>query len=222
MVFRRLALHWHLSTRMERFMAWQTWFFYLLAVIGLSLTPGPNGLLALTHGAMYGQRKTLYTIGGGAAGFVALIGLSMFGIGALLQASSHALTALKWAGGLYLIWIGVQLWRGPALTLAPLGQALEKSGAALFRQGLLSAVSNPKVLLFYGAFLPQFLEPGRSLLLQFVIMAGTFALVEAVVEYQLARFSFYFRPLLERSGKRFNQCCGGLFGLMGAALTVSH
>lgn len=203
-------------------MAWQTWLFYLVAVTGLSVTPGPNSLLALTHGALYGPRKTLYTISGGSAGFIGLIALSMFGIGALLQASSYALNALKWGGGLYLVWLGVQLWRAPPLQLTPVGAGQGASGAAMFRQGLLSAVSNPKALLFYGAFLPQFLAPGKSLLPQFVIMAATFAATEFLVEYLLARFSHALRPRLERSGKRFNQCCGGLFGLMGLALSFSH
>ena len=69
-------------------MALHTWLIYLVAVIGLSLTPGPNGLLALTHGALYGHRRALWTIVGGISGFVALMGLSMFGIGALLKASA--------------------------------------------------------------------------------------------------------------------------------------
>ncbi len=64
-----------------------TWLIYLLAAIGLSLSPGPNGLLALTHGALHGRRRALYTIFGGAFGFIAVIALSMFGIGALLATS---------------------------------------------------------------------------------------------------------------------------------------
>jgi len=64
-----------------------TWLIYLVAAIGLSLSPGPNGLLALTHGALHGRRKALFTIFGGALGFVAVIALSMFGIGALLKTS---------------------------------------------------------------------------------------------------------------------------------------
>jgi hypothetical protein len=71
-------------------MAIDTWLVYLLAAIGLSLSPGPNGLLALTHGALHGQRKALYTIAGGVLGFVIIIALSMFGIGALLQARERS------------------------------------------------------------------------------------------------------------------------------------
>ena len=64
-----------------------TWLIYALAATGLSLSPGTNGLLALAHGAFHGRRKAMFTITGGALGFVIVIALSMFGIGALLQAS---------------------------------------------------------------------------------------------------------------------------------------
>lgn len=203
-------------------MALHSWLLYLTAVIGLSLTPGPNGLLALTHGALHGHRKTLWTVTGGMLGFVVLMALSMFGIGALLQASAEALNVLKWLGGAYLVWLGVQLWSAPALRLAAVGPAPSERGPRLFRQGLLSALSNPKVILFFGAFLPQFLDPRGDLWMQFAIMALTFALVEGLVEYLLARLAHRIRPWLERSGKGFNRCCGGLFALMGAALPISR
>jgi len=203
-------------------MALDTWLLYLLASIGLSLTPGPNSLLALTHGALYGARRTLLTIIGGVFGFSALIALAMFGLTALLQASASVLTVLKWVGGAYLLWLGIQLWRSPALQLEVNTRAARLSNAAMFRQGLLSAMANPKVLLFYGAFLPQFIDPQRGLFLQFVIMAATFASVEFVVEYLLARLAFRIKPWLAKGGKGFNRCCGGLFALIGVALPLGR
>jgi homoserine/homoserine lactone efflux protein len=203
-------------------MALHTWLLYLTAVIGLVLTPGPNSLLVLTHGALYGHKKALWTTAGGVIGFALLMALSMFGIGALLQASANALVILKWIGGGYLIWLGFQLWRAPAPQLGAAIQAAAKPGTTLFRQGLLSALSNPKVILFFGAFLPQFLDPKGDLLLQFAVMALTFATVEALAEYLLARTAHRVRPWLQRSGRGFNRCCGGLFAAMGAALPLSR
>lgn len=203
-------------------MSLHTWLLYLVAAIGLSLTPGPNSLLVLTHGALHGQRKTLFTVAGGALGFVALIALSMLGIGALLKASAGALTVLKLLGGAYLIWLGIQLWRAPAIRLDTVESPADASGAALFRQGLLTAVSNPKALLFYGAFLPQFIDPGRDLLTQFIVMATVFVAVEIAVEYALALLAHRIRPLLQRAGKRFNRVCGGLFVAMGLALPMTR
>lgn len=203
-------------------MAMHTWLLYLAAAIGLSLTPGPNSLLVLTHGALHGHRRTLFTVAGGATGFTLLIGLSMLGIGALLQASSHALTLLKWLGGAYLVWLGLQLWRAPAINLAPEAGAPQAAGGTLFRQGLLTAMSNPKALLFYGAFLPQFIDPARDLLTQFIIMATVFVVVEIAVEWGLALMAHQVRGWLQRLGKRFNRACGGMFVLMGLALPMTR
>ncbi len=202
-------------------MSLDTWLIYLLAATGLSLSPGPNGLLALTHGALHGRRKALYTICGGALGFVIVIALSMFGIGALLQASMVWLTVLKWLGGAYLVWLGIQVWRAP-----PIGLDLSASvptpldGASMFRQGALSALTNPKALLFFAAFLPQFIDPARSLVLQFLIMAGTFAVVEVATEALIAGFAQRISPWLRRVGRRFNQACGGMFMAIGVALPL--
>src|SRR5512145_2066175 len=159
-------------------MALDTWLIYVVAALGLSLSPGPNGLLALTHGAMHGRRKTLWTIFGGSVGFVAVIALSMFGIGALLQTSLVWLTVMKWVGGAYLVWLGIQVWRSPPIGIEVGASAPPRAGWSLFQQGALSALTNPKGLLFFAAFLPQFIDPARGLFVQFVVMAGTFAVIE--------------------------------------------
>lgn len=197
-----------------------TWLLYLLAAIGLSLSPGPNGLLALTHGALHGSRKTLFTIFGGALGFVAIIALSMFGIGALIKSSIVWLTVLKWVGGAYLVWLGIQVWRSPPVTIEDRAEAVEASGWSLFRQGALSAATNPKGLLFFSAFLPHFIDPHGSLVVQFAVMAATFVVTEVVTEYALASAAHRVRPWLSRVGRRFNRVCGGLFVVIGAALPL--
>jgi threonine/homoserine/homoserine lactone efflux protein len=201
-------------------MEFDTWLLYLAASIGLSLSPGPNGLLALTHGAIHGRRKALYTISGGVLGFVVLIALSLFGIGALLQASIAWLTVLKWLGGAYLVWLGIQLWRAPAIDLRTASGVDERPGSALFREGLLSAVTNPKALLFFAAFLPQFIDPNRNLVVQFAVMAGTFGVVEFLYETMVANAAHRISPLLRRIGRRFNQACGGIFMAIGIAMPL--
>ncbi len=201
-------------------MQFDTWLIYFAAALGLSLSPGPNGLLALTHGALHGRRKTLWTIFGGSFGFIAVIALSMFGIGALLQTSLVWLTVLKWLGGAYLVWLGIQVWRAPAIGVELQAAQDARGGWSLFRQGALSAMTNPKGILFFAAFLPQFIDPARSLLLQFAIMAGTFAGIEVVTEFVIASTANRIRPWLQRSGKRFNRACGGIFVAIGAALPL--
>ena len=197
-----------------------TWLLYTLAALGLSLTPGPNGLLALTHGALYGVRKTLFTIAGGALGFTIIIALSLFGIGALLAASAELLIVLKWAGGAYLVWLGIQVWRSPPLGMDNSHTGTTITGSAVFRQGLLAAVTNPKVILFFVAFLPQFLTTDLPLFGQFVVMTITFVGIEILFELSVAAGSATIQPFLTKFGKRFNQVFGGVFIAIGIALPL--
>jgi threonine/homoserine/homoserine lactone efflux protein len=196
------------------------WLLYLAASAALSLSPGPNGLLALTHGAMYGHRRTVATIAGGAVGFVLLIALSMFGIGALLQASLVWLAVLKIVGGAYLVWLGIQLWRSPPLAASLAASHGTASAARLFRQGFLSAATNPKGILFFAAFLPQFIDPHRGLWLQFAVMAGTFAVTEISYELVVAIAAQRVQRWLARAGRRFNQVCGAVFAALGIGLAL--
>ena len=159
-------------------MTWQTWSLYALAAIGLSLTPGPNGILALTHGALHGTKKTLATITGGSLGFGLIIGLSMFGIGALLATWAGLLVIMKWLGGAYLVWLGIQLIRSEPINISRSKNTDNGRFRTLFGQGLISAVSNPKGILFFVAFLPQFVNPRESLFTQFLLMAMTFIVIE--------------------------------------------
>ena len=197
----------------------QTWLLYTLAAVGLSLTPGPNGLLALTHGALYGARKTIFTILGGSVGFSAVIGLSMFGIGALLAANVGLLVVLKWVGGAYLIFLGIQVWRSPSLGESRT-EVKASSGGKLFQAGLLSAISNPKGILFFVAFLPQFIDPAGSLFIQFVIMAATFVVIEFIYELLVASLADRIQPWLKKVGKNFNRVFGSVFIAIGALLPL--
>ncbi len=201
-------------------MDFQAWLIYLVAAVGLSLSPGPNGLLALTHGALHGRRRALFTVCGGSVGFTAVIAASMFGIGALLTASLTWLAVMKWLGGAYLVWLGVQVWRAPPIGVDLQRAALPRAGGSLFRQGFLSAVTNPKGLLFFAAFLPQFVDPARSLLLQFAVMAGTFVGIEFCTEMLIAGLAHRISPWLQRVGRRFNHACGGIFIAIGVALPL--
>ncbi|SLN10591.1 LysE family translocator [Oceanibacterium hippocampi] len=205
-------------------MSIESWLIYLLAAVGLSLTPGPNGLLALTHGASFGLRPTVHTVLGGALGFLLLIAASLAGMGALLAASEEAFTVAKWIGAGYLIYLGARLWRAPAISVsdAPGGARPHgRSSARRFNQGFIVAVSNPKGLIFFAAFLPQFMVPGTSFLTQMIVFGGTFVLIEVIYELLLAGLAQRIAPWLARYGRWFNRVTGGAFIGIGAALTMA-
>ena len=201
-------------------MSFETWLLLFVTTLGISLTPGPNALLVLTHGAIHGSRRTLFTIAGGLVGFVVMIALCLFGIAALVETSVHWLTALKWIGGAYLVWLGLGLWRAPAMPVAVAAQHPTARAWTLFRQGLFSALANPKALLLFSAFLPQFINAQHSLFQQFVIITFTYVLAEFLVEMLIAATADRVRPWFVRAGRRFNRCCGGLFVTVGALLPL--
>ena len=195
-----------------------TWLLYFAAALGLSLSPGPNTLLALTHGALHGRRRALHTLVGGALGFTLIIALSFFGIGALLKTSLTWLIVLKWVGGAYLVWLGIQVWRSPPLSVEESASRTRVAGRSLFRQGFLAAASNPKGILFFAAFLPQFIDPTRGAFEQFAIMALTFVVLELIIEFALASLSQRISGWIARTGRAFNRVCGGVFVAIGLLL----
>ena len=205
-------------------MGLELWLIYLVAAIGLSLTPGPNGLLSLTHGVCYGFRPTIYTVLGGALGFFILIAASLAGMGALLAASEQAFTIAKWIGAAYLVYLGIRIWRAPASVrevAAQEGGPRRARPLWMFNQGFLVAVSNPKALIFFAAFLPQFMVPGVSFTAQLAIFGGTFVIVEVLYELLLAVMAERIAPWLNRHGRWFNRAAGATFVGIGAALTTA-
>jgi threonine/homoserine/homoserine lactone efflux protein len=199
---------------------------YAVAALGLSLTPGPNGLLALTHGVRFGVGLAVFTVMGGVAGFLVLIAASLAGLGALLAASHTAFTVTRWIGGACLIYLGLRLWKAPPLAVAAAAPGDGNGGAGpwrLFLQGFLVAVSNPKALVFFAAFLPQFMVPDLSYGMQFAVLGGTFALTEFVYELVLAGMAQRIAPWLCRYGRWFNWTTGALFvGIGGVLATASR
>ena len=204
-------------------MSLQLWSLYASAVLLLCLTPGPNSLLAVTNGARFGVGKTLFSTLGCAAGLTLLIGASLSGLGLVLAASETVFYVLKWLGACYLVYLGVSLIRTRG-AFADVGKtsrsATPPSEIYLFGQGLWIVVMNPKAVIFFAAFLPQFYDPQHGLLPQFLAMAGTFVGVEVVVEVLLATFASKLATFLSNGAgmRMFNRATGGVFVLAGAYL----
>lgn len=205
-------------------MTFDFWLVYLLAAVGLTLTPGPNGLLSLTHGVRFGFARAVFTVLGGIVGFVVLIAASLAGLGALLAASEMAFTVAKWIGAAYLVYLGIRLWRAPPpqVKVTADGQGGEAGAFRLFTQGFLVAVSNPKALIFFAAFLPQFMVPGVSYGAQLAVLGGTFAAVELVYELVLAGTAQKIAPWLARHGRWFNRITGSCFVGIGGLLATAQ
>jgi homoserine/homoserine lactone efflux protein len=206
-------------------MSLELWIVYVAAAVGLSLTPGPNGLLALTHGARFGAARAAFTALGGVTGFLLLIAASLAGLGALLAASERAFTVAKWIGAAYLVWLGLRLWRAPPPSLEAAREAADHADrrrSRLFAQGFLVAVSNPKALIFFAAFLPQFMVPGMPYWTQLAVLGGTFVVVEFLYELMIAGAAQRLAPWLARHGRWFNRVTGCTFVGIGALLATTR
>jgi threonine/homoserine/homoserine lactone efflux protein len=202
------------------------WIVLFLAAVAISLTPGPNALLALDHGARFGLRRAGWTVIGAVVGMTALVGAAMAGLGALLLASEALFTTVKWIGAGYLVWLGIQLWRaqgfaGHAPAAAPGSMAPAISRSRAFGTGAAVMLSNPKTILFFTTFLPQFMLPGVPLWSQFAVVAATIAAVELGVEVVLAASAGRLAPWLARHGRTFNRITGGAFIGIGAMVAIA-
>ncbi|MEY4640060.1 MAG: hypothetical protein RLZZ227_54 [Pseudomonadota bacterium] len=159
-------------------MSHQIWLAYAAAVFVISGTPGPNMLLSMTHGIHHGLRRTVSTMLGLLSGVAAILTISLAGLGAVLLASSLAFEALKYAGAVYLIYLGIKIWRNAARGIEIKGRSAAQSGWARFRMGVLVALSNPKAILFGVAFFPQFIDHTQPMAAQAGILLLTFLVIE--------------------------------------------
>ena len=152
-------------------MALTTWLAFLFAATLIAVSPGPGAAASMSAGMRFGYRSAVRVIGGLQTALVIQLTVVALGLGALLLTSKHAFDAVKLLGAAYLIWLGIQKWRSPPEEIDAEKLAIAAKG--LFMEGLLVNLTNPKAIIFILAVLPQFLDPARPLLAQYLTMAGT-------------------------------------------------
>lgn len=205
-------------------MTLSTYLLYLAAVTLLILTPGPTMLMCMTNALNHGARRAMGSAAGAVTAVLGVMLLSAMGLGALLAASETAFTTVKILGASYLIWLGIKTWRSAAPTINLHGKPGAGARRSFYLQGLMVGASNPKAVLFFAAFFPQFLNPEAPIAPQFAILALTFVALEfstlSLCSVAVARLA----PLIESSGpvRLINRVCGGLFTALGAALLLTR
>ena len=195
-----------------------TYIAYLLATIVIVMVPGPTVTLVVASGMRHGARAALLNVGGTLAGVAMVFAVVGIGLASAIAAMGHWFEYIRFIGAAYLVWIGMQMLLargGPAEDAAPPTPRM-----GFFAQGLLVAISNPKTLFFFGAFIPQFIDPAGSYPLQIAIMGITAMFFGAVSDstYALAAA----RAGRALSAKRFRmltRICGGF--LVGGGLWLA-
>ena len=201
-------------------MAWDAYLAFSTATIIVLAIPGPTIMLVIGYALSGGGRTAWRTVPGVALGDALAMTLSLLGMGALIAASAAMFTVLKLCGAAYLVYLGIKLWRAPALPLRQNHNQFQ-NGHKLFWNAFGVTATNPKSIAFFVAFVPQFMDSSQAMLPQSLIMISTFVVLATINAAVYAYVAGTARRALTRPRviKAFNRTGGSL--LIGAGLLTA-
>ena len=196
----------------------ETYLAYLAVCLVAIIVPGPTNTLIVANGMRHGARAGLSNVAGTQAGLALMIAIAGFGLTSLIEAAGHWFEWIKLIGAAYLVWIGWQMIRAAGVRDNAASPPTPRGG--FFLQGLLVCLGNPKQLLFFGALLPQFVDPARDHVVQITILGATALVLAALSDgaYALAAGRIG-RKLSDRIARRITRISGGL--LIGGGLWLA-
>jgi threonine/homoserine/homoserine lactone efflux protein len=198
--------------------------FFTTSVL-LGISPGPDNIFVLTQSALRGRLAGVFVTLGLCTGLIVHTLAVSFGVAAIFQTSAIAFTVLKFAGAAYLLYLAWQAFRAPA-TGIHLGEGSGASGWELYRRGIIMNITNPKVSIFFLAFLPQFAEPARgSLTVQMMLLGGLFILATLLVFGSIALLAGTIGRKLGQSAraeKIMNRVAGTVFAALALKLATTQ
>lgn len=199
-------------------MSLHLWWLYVTAVVLISATPGPNMLHVMTQSIAHGPRRAMATMAGLMSAILLCLIASALGLGALLKASPRLFDVLRYAGVAYLVWLGLKAWRAPVGGVDAM--VPRRSDRALYATGLLTGLSNPKLIIFAAALFPQFIDPSRPFGVQLAILVVSFVVIESfwygVYALGGLRLARWLAPANRQ--RLFNRATGVMFIGFGGAL----
>ena len=198
---------------------------YLAFVVATSIMialPGPSVLLTVAHSISFGWRPAIATVAGETMGIAVQLLVAAVGLTSLLNAVASAFEWIRWAGAIYLVYLGIKQWRSASEPVA--FDALSVSKRNLFVQGLVITIPNPKSLIFIAAFLPQFIDAARPLAMQFALIVPTFLVIAFTVTSVWALAAGKASGFLQsqRASRSLSRTAGGLMILAGAGLVLAR
>ena len=194
-----------------------SWLAFVAASAVLLVIPGPTILTVISYSMSHGRRANVPLVAAVALGDSTALMVSLLGLGTLLAASAFWFTVVKWVGGLYLIYLGIKLLRAGISPMTLAAPAAPVSRWRLFANTYLVTALNPKGIVFFVAFLPQFLDPAAQVTHQLWILAVTFVVMAAANATLYAVFAASARRLLAspRAQRRFHLAGGSLLSAAG-------
>ena len=195
----------------------ELWLAFVAASAVLLIIPGPTILTVISYSMAHGRRANVPLIAAVALGDSTALVVSLLGLGALLATSAFWFTVVKWAGGLYLLYLGVKLLRAGISSTQLAAPAAPRSRWRLFANTYLVTALNPKGIVFFVAFLPQFIDQSGGVAQQLWVLAITFVAMATLNATLYAVFAGSARRLLAspRAQRRFNVAGGSLLSIAG-------
>ena len=200
--------------------------------VAIALTPGPNNFCALNNGLREGVRPSILATVGRVSAFAIFLSISAVGLGAMLLASETAFATVKWIGAAYLFYLGLRAWRSADLGSFRLADDAEanararprRSLRALATQEFLLGISNPKAIMLFAAVFPQFIDPSRPAVRQFVVLGAIYLGAEFVSSAVYATGGRHIRRVVRtsRGARRLNKATGGFFIGAGSLLALTQ
>ena len=208
-------------------MTFHSWLIYLVLVLVACSTPGPAVLFIMTNVTLYGWKKAIFSALGNITGLLLMGIVAVTGLGALLNASELFFNLVKYAGAIYLVYLGIMLCIQKGIDLNELQgefNPAEKSGLKIYLQAAGVALSNPKAIVFLTALFPQFIVLEAPLAGQFAILISTLMFFSFVflMGYALLAHRAKFWLLKPQRMKRFGQVSGSIFVAFGALLATTE
>jgi threonine/homoserine/homoserine lactone efflux protein len=162
-------------------MSLQLYLAFITACVALALLPGPIVTLIIANGLRHGTRAALINIAGAQAGLAIVIGIVAIGLTSLMATIGYWFDWVRLAGAAYLVWLGIKLIRSPIEGVSIDARPPPPRGG-FFLQGLMVLLSNPKVLVFFGALIPQFMDMSRDHVSQVALLGVTFMVIGATTD----------------------------------------
>jgi homoserine/homoserine lactone efflux protein len=201
------------------------WLGLVAAGFLISFTPGAGAINTMANSLNAGWARSFWGILGQQVALVVHIAIVAAGVGVLVAGSPVLFNAIRLAGAGYLVFLGVRQWRTPVRSEADGTVAAPESSWSMARRGLLVNVTNPKAIVFFLAFTPQFIRPGEPLVPQYLVLGATVVVIDVLVMWGFfAAAAKGLRRLTRdpKGQKGLNRLFGGLFVGVGALLAVVH
>lgn len=199
-------------------MTLESYLAFCAAAAALAFVPGPTVTVIVANSLRYGARAGLANVVGTQAGFVIWLAVAALGLGAAIQVMGIWFDVLRYAGALYLAWLAIKLFRSKGDLAVAVDRARPKG--SFFLQGFIVIISNPKMLVLFGALIPPFITPGGSPMQQILLLGLTFMVIAAVGDTAYALMAGKAGAFLSRSRIRALEIVSGCF-LLGGGLWMA-